>query len=294
MRGIIRKGEYPPEVAWISIGIPLKDRKMPDELISEEEAKAIIRAGDNVRDKALISVLADSGARISEIGLMKIKHISFETHGARLSITGKTGARKILVISSAPYLQNWINQHPYNNNPEAFLWFNPQGQVLTYARIAAILKKAANKAGIQKKVHPHLLRHSRATQLAKVMSEAALKQYFGWTQGSKMAAIYVHMSGKDTDDAILRANGIELAPRPQEQSLKSLTCQRCGTINEMTNRFCKTCSFPLNENEAQMVLTNDSKQNQVAELMTALLKDPEVLQVLAKKLNTATALPNSQ
>lgn len=285
LRGVHIKGEYPPEVAWISISIPQKSRKMPEELLSEEEVKSIIRACENARDKALISALAESGGRVSEIGMMKIKHVAFEQYGARLSISGKTGARKILVIYSSPYLQQWLNLHPDNDTLDAYLWYNPRGGVLCYARIAAILKKAAKKAGIRKRVHLHLLRHSRATQLAKIMSEAALKQYLGWTQGSKMAAIYVHMSGKDTDEAILIANGIEIEKKPQMQSLKSATCQRCGTINEMTNRFCKTCSLPLGEDEAQMTLTNDSKKSQVADLMGMLLKDPEILQLIAKKLN---------
>ena len=285
LRGVTRKGEYPPEVAWISINIPHKDKKMPEELLSEDEVKSTIRACGSVRDKALISALAESGARISEIGMMKIKHISFEQYGARLSISGKTGARKILVIYSAPYLQQWLNMHPDNDDPNAYLWYNPQGEFLCYNRITAILKKAAKKAGIRKRVHPHLLRHSRATQLAGIMSEAALKQYLGWTQGSKMAAIYVHMSGKDTDAVILQANGIEIENRPKKQLTQSLNCQRCGTINEMTNRFCKTCSMPLSEEEVQMTITNDTKKMQVADLMGMLLKDPEVLQLLAKKLN---------
>ena len=289
LRGITQKGEYPPEVAWISIGIPQKDRKMPEELLSEEETKSIIRACGNTRDKALISALAESGGRVSEIGMMKIKHISFEPHGARLSISGKTGARKILVISSAPYLQQWLNCHPLNNQPDAFLWHNPQGKFLCYNRIAAILKRAAKKAGINKRVYPHLLRHSRATQLAGIMSEAAMKQYFGWTQGSDMAAIYVHMSGKDTDEAILKANGIEVEKKPQKQLLKPIECVRCGTSNETTNRFCKVCSMPLNDDEMQMTITNDTKKMQVADLMGMLLKDPEVLQLLAKKLNPVKA-----
>ena len=117
------------------------------------------------------------------------------------------------------------------------------------------------------------------------MSEATMKQYFGWTQSSNMAAIYVHMSGKDTDEAVLRASGIEVEKKPQQQAIKPIICLRCGTINETTNRFCKTCSLPLTEDEAKNVLSFDSKEKQVAEIMASLLKDPEVLQLIARKLN---------
>jgi site-specific recombinase XerD len=293
LRGMTRKGEYPPEVSWISIALARKNRKMPEDLLGENEIKELIRACENVRDKALISALTESGARVSEIGMMRVKHVAFEQRGARLSISGKTGARKILVVYSAPYLRQWLNSHPENGNPEAFLWHNPRGKLLCYNRIAAILKKAARKAGINKRVHPHLLRHSRATLMAPVMSEAAMKQYFGWTQGSNMAEIYVHMSGKDTDEAILRANGIEVEKKPLAQTLKPVVCLRCGAENETTNRFCKVCSLPLAEDAAKQALLSDTKQTQAAEIMAALLRDPEVFQLIAKKLgaNAGTQAP---
>jgi len=125
-----------------------------------------------------------------------------------------------------------------------------------------------------------------------VMSEAALKQYMGWTQGSKMAAIYVHMSGKDTDEAILRANGLDTPEKPRCQPLKPVVCVRCGTVNGATGRFCSVCSLPLAEDAANEVLREEAKKARVAELMESLLKDPETLQLLARKLNHHT--PNGE
>ncbi len=286
IKGCKKKGQYPPEVDWISIAIPVSKKKLPEELLTEEEVKKVIRACSNIRDKAFISLLAESGARISEIGTMQVKHVSFEKYGARLTITGKTGARKILIVYSAPGLQQWLNSHPHNDNNDSFLWINANGELLTYSRMAAILRKAVRKAGIKKRVHPHLLRHSRATQMASIMSESAMKQYFGWTQGSKMAAIYVHMSGKDTDEAVLRANGIEIRKEEKQSVLKPAKCLRCETVNEITNRFCKTCSLPLNEDEARKVLLEDVKKSRVSEIMTNILEDPEIRDLIAKKLQT--------
>lgn len=282
--GCRKKGQYPPAVEWISIAMSANKKKLPEELLTEEEVMKVIRACSNARDKAFVSLLSESGARISEIGTMKIKHVSMEKYGARLTISGKTGARKVLIVYSAPGLQQWINNHPNNDNPDSFLWINPNGELMTYSRMAAILKKAVRKAGIKKRVHPHLLRHSRATQMASIMSESAMKQYFGWTQGSKMAAIYVHMSGKDTDEAVLRANGIEITKEVNQSVLKPVKCLRCETVNELTNRFCKTCSLPLNEDDARKVLIDDAKKSRVSEIMTNILEDPEIRDLIAKKL----------
>ena len=285
IRGVEEKGSYPDEVRWMSLELGVKHRKLPEELLNEDEIKLLIRACKNSRDKALIACLAESGCRISEIGLLKIKHISFEQYGARLSVNGKTGARKVLIINSVPYLQEWLNSHPESNNPESFIWCNPRSRLLTYHRLSAILKTAARQAGIRKRVHPHLLRHSRATKLAGIMSDSQLKNYLGWTQGSKMAGIYVHMSGKETDEAIYKENGIEIKEEKKESSLKPISCERCKSINPATNRFCNKCGFVLDNQTAQEIIKKETEQKSAGELLDKALRDPEIREILAKKFS---------
>ncbi len=289
IRGLEGKGEYPEEVKWISTTISRNHQKVPDELINENEIENIIRSAQNTRDKALISILAESGCRVSEIGLMKIKNVSFEEYGTRIAVSGKTGSRKILVINSTPYLQEWINQHPLNNNSDSFLWYNPlNSKYLSYTRITSILKTAAKRAGIKKRIHPHLLRHSRATKMATVMSEASMKQYFGWTQGSNMAGIYVHLSGKDTDDAILKANGIEITKKENIiTKMKPLICNRCKTSNEATNRFCKICGLPLTKEIAEETIKEDSEKRKFEDILEIALSDKKVLDMIKEKMKIA-------
>jgi site-specific recombinase XerD/RNA polymerase subunit RPABC4/transcription elongation factor Spt4 len=285
IRGIDKKGVFPEEVDWISINIPSNHKKLPEELLTEDEIKRIIQNCEKLRDKALISSIAESGCRVSEIGTMQIKHISFEEYGARLTVNGKTGMRKILVIQSAPYLQEWVNQHPTNDDSESYLWANCRGPFLSYTGISSILKKASKKAGIKKRVYLHLLRHSRATALASIMTEGSMKQYLGWTQGSKMAGIYIHMSGKDTDNAILEANGIEIQKEKKKSALEPKKCIKCNTINEATNRHCKICGLPLFKEEAEKLIKADAERSQADDIMNTLIKDPEIMALIKKKLN---------
>ena len=44
--------------------------------------------------------------------------------------------------------------------------------------------------------------------MANYLTEAQMNVYFGWVQGSDMPSIYVHLSGRDVDYAILKANGV--------------------------------------------------------------------------------------
>jgi len=139
--------------------------------------------------------------------------------------------RRVRVIASAPKLQQWIENHPLKEDPNAPLWVtigtNSKNKVLNYATAKTVLKKLAKKAGIKKRIYPHLFRHSRATHLANHLTEAQMNQYFGWVQGSKMASIYVHLSGRDVVHALLKLNGMKVDEEEEEKEdgLKPKICQ---------------------------------------------------------------------
>jgi len=283
IEGITRTGVYPEKVEWIKATISNNNKKLPEELLTNEEILKIIQKCDNLRDKTLISTLAESGARISEIALMKIKHVSFEKSGAKLTIDGKTGMRKILVVTSSIYLQDWINRHPGNNNLESYLWSNSDGKPLCHARILAILKKAVEKAEVKKKVYPHLFRHSRATFLASKLKDASLKYYFGWAQGSNMASIYIHMSGECTDDAILELNGIKPKEQETKSELEPKKCFKCNVLNEPTNICCKACGISLNKDEADRIIKSDIQRQIMDNFMEKLILIPKIKRLLLKE-----------
>ena len=98
LRGCGPDDEMPPEVKWLKLTIPKSKKKQPDELIREVETKGMIMSGISNRDRAFVCLLAETGARISEIGTIKLKNVSFEKYGVRIRVIGKTGPRPILVV----------------------------------------------------------------------------------------------------------------------------------------------------------------------------------------------------
>jgi site-specific recombinase XerD len=213
--------DFPDVVRWVKLDIKKRDRHLPEELLTNEELDMIIENCKSIRDKAFIAILAESGARIGEIASMKIKHISFESYGARLTLYGKTGSRRILVSRSAKILKEWIGMHPFNNVQDSYLWPADDGRLICYNALRKVMKKAALKAGIQKRIYPHLFRYTRATQLANIMSDQVMKQYLGWDKNSNMHEIYIHMSGKESDEAILKESGMlyTALPQPKQTTL---------------------------------------------------------------------------
>jgi len=101
-----------------------------------------------------------------------------------------------------------------------------------------MLRRAARRAGLRKAVNPHIFRHSRASNLANKLTEAQLKDMFRWTQSSEMAAVYVHMSGRDVDKALLKIHGLAGEEEKEEENkLKIIKCLRCGEKNAPIARF---------------------------------------------------------
>ena len=62
-----------------------------------------------------------------------------------------------------------------------------------------IVSKCGERAKLDKKCYPHLLRHSRLTELSRRgANEQVLKFYAGWSDSSQMPAVYCHLSAKDS------------------------------------------------------------------------------------------------
>jgi len=276
----------PPEISWLKKSKKNLDHKLPEDLLSEDEVLRMTEAAINPRDKTLILVLYETGCRIGELLSLQMKNVNFDQYGAVLRVTGKTGDRRVRIISSAPVLASWLNAHPRAKDPEAWLWFQYKNNKKTdkcmrHGTVYATLKKIAKRAGIQKKVYPHLFRHSRATALANKLTEAQMKEHFGWVQGSEMAATYVHLSGRDVDNAFLKMHGLVQAENAQEEKLKLRVCQRCKEHNSPSSKFCTKCGLPLDEQTMAYIENQRQKSDSI---MNKLMEDEEVRNLLLKKI----------
>jgi hypothetical protein len=118
--------------------------------------------------------------------------------------------------------------------------------------IRRTLVSVAKRAGLKKKVYPHLFRHSRLTLNAKFMTEAELCVFAGWKPGSPQTRVYVHLSGVDIDDKILAHYGLreKKTLEKAEKTLKPILCPRCSEVNPATGRFCFKCGSYLTLDEA--------------------------------------------
>jgi integrase len=247
---------------------PAHNRKLPEDLLTREEVEALINACQNARDRAMISCFYESGARKGELLGTLIKHIQFDDNGSVVTFPdGKTGARRVRLVFSSSYLREWLEVHPNKHDRESpvFCSFRTPFNVISTTGLTEQLDRIAHKAGITKKIHPHAFRHARATHLAEHLTEQQLKKYLGWTEGSRMAAVYVHLSGKDLDDAILKLNGIQIDDTHTD-GLKVGRCPRCHEINPENAKFCYKCGLPLTQEAVTTVESIKTDYMQLSDL----------------------------
>ncbi|MBI5227186.1 tyrosine-type recombinase/integrase [Candidatus Micrarchaeota archaeon] len=245
--------EFPAVIKWLKPDLKNENHKLPEELLTEDEVLKIAEAAENPRDKAIVLVLYEAGCRIGELLTVQMKNVQFDQYGAVLRVTGKTGDRRIRIISSASVLSSWVNLYPNSKDPNAPLWPSTWRnkkcgvKCLSHGCIYETLRGLAVKAGVKKRIYPHLFRHSRATSLAGKLTEAQMKEYFGWVQGSDMAATYVHLSGRDVDNALLKLHGLAKPEDEQEDKMRVRICQRCKEHNSPISKFCIKCGLSLDD-----------------------------------------------
>jgi site-specific recombinase XerD len=150
------------KIAIERIPFPRRERKLPL-ILSREEVKALLEAPRNLRQRTLLAVLYGAGLRVSEVTQLKAGDID----SARNVLWVRQGkGRKDRQTLLPTKLLELLRCYWRTQRPSGWLFpgSNPTRPISAKAVFLAC-RKAAQKAGISKPVHPHLLRHAFATHL---------------------------------------------------------------------------------------------------------------------------------
>ena len=149
------------------------------------------------RDKAIISLLYSSGIRISE--LMNVKLIDFNIDDSILSVIGKGNKQRIVPIGEKAllylifYIENYRVSFIKKKNSKGHLFLNNRGTALSRMGIWNIIKKRTLDSLINKKITPHIFRHSFATHLIEGGADlVAVQQMLGHADITT-TQIYTHL-----------------------------------------------------------------------------------------------------
>lgn len=277
----------PPEVRWIKKTTNAENKYpiLPKDLLTNDEKRALLNAAIHPRDRAMLEVFFESGRRMGEILTLHIGNIHFDDVGAKLFIHGKVGEDFARIISSAPALKMWIENHPMKDNPDAPVWIGLKNRnrmkQMAYSAATQLLKNLAKKAGVKKRVFFYLFRHTRIDESLGLLTEAQQCMMFGWRFGSKMPGTYMKRSAKHIDSAQSIMNGLKPDQKIAEIQ-KPQFCIFCKTENSSISKFCCRCGKSL---DTKFGVEVDDRENKIKNMLHTLLTDPQELENLRKYLS---------
>lgn len=180
---------------------PKLKRSLPD-VLGMDEVELLLNAIDHStpegqRNRAILEVMYSSGLRVSEVISLQLTNMYMDVGFIR--VIGKGNKERLIPIGdeAVKYVTIYKETIRAHQSPkkgfENTLFLNRRGTGLSRVMIFYIIKEAGQKAGIQKNIHPHTLRHSFATHLVEGGADLRAVQEMLGHESITTTEIYTHM-----------------------------------------------------------------------------------------------------
>jgi integrase/recombinase XerD len=191
---------------------PTVERRVLD-VLSRDEIQRIEDAATTERDKLLVRVLADTGIRVGELRRLRARDLVTQGRERYLRVRGKGAKERLVPIT--PGLHVRLDRYVRRERPAC--WTDRLFVTLTRGRsgdyepisetsIQHLMRLLGRKAGLDKRVHPHLFRHSLATNLLRRrVNPVQVRDILGHTSLAMIDRVYSHLAVSDAHQALMEA-----------------------------------------------------------------------------------------
>jgi integrase/recombinase XerD len=184
----VKKGER--KVYYIDR--PIKDWKLPT-VLSEDEMRNLLYHTKNVKHRCLMFMLYSAGLRISELLSLQWKDVDWDRKV--IYVRGGKGKKdRITLLSQVAY--NYLQHYQESYKPETWLFESLDRKQYSARSVNKVIKAAALRAGIKKRVSAHTLRHSFATHLLENGTDLRYIQSLLGHESSQTTERYTHVTRK--------------------------------------------------------------------------------------------------
>ncbi len=176
---------------------PRKPRKLPDTLDIDAVQQLVSIEGDDVltiRDRAILELFYSSGLRLSELTGLDITNIDIQ--GGEARVTGKGSKTRIVPVGQAARsaIQRWLSVRPQLAKlTEQGMFVSRRGTRLGVRSVEKRLKHWAARQGLDRNVHPHMLRHSFASHILESSGDLRAVQELLGHKNISTTQIYTHL-----------------------------------------------------------------------------------------------------
>lgn len=167
-----------------------RSRKLPI-VFSVEEIQKLFNACSNLKHRSIIALMYSTGLRVGEVINLKIQNI--DSSRMVINILNAKGGKDRQVMLNQNLL-DLLRKYFKEYHPKEYL-FNGQNSIQYSERsIAQFLKHYAEKAGLNKRIYPHLIRHCSFTHLVESGTDINLVQRLAGHQSIKTTNLYIQTS----------------------------------------------------------------------------------------------------
>lgn len=175
---------------------PRRSKPLP-QVFSKEEVGRILNATRNLKHKLILWIVYSCGLRRGEVINIKLSDLNRERRIVHIR-QGKGNVDRVVPVSDKVW--NKIDEYTAAYYPDLYLFEGQNGGKYTASSVYNVFKKALQRAGIQKEVGIHSLRHSYATHLHESGLDIRYIQELLGHQSSKTTEIYTHVSRRHLID----------------------------------------------------------------------------------------------
>jgi tyrosine recombinase XerC len=207
------------------VSAPKRERRLPS-ILTKEHLTALIQSADEqtpqgLRNRAILELMYAAGIRLSEIVALDLQHLDLAER--TLLVRGK-GNKERMVLIGAPAEQA-LRRYMTEGRPKLTtaetqaLFLNRNGDRLSGRSVQQIVRRHALRAGLDARVHPHLLRHSFATHLLDGGAELRVVQELLGHASASTTQIYTHVTEEQARRVYTQAfyNQVRLNARKKEE-----------------------------------------------------------------------------
>jgi site-specific recombinase XerD len=199
---------------------PKKDHRLP-QILSQQEVEHLINAASTAFHRTLLMTLYATGARNTEVTRLKFR--DFDKQRMVVHIQGAKGRKDRDVMLSSQLLAE-LREHWRRLPRSPRVWLFPGNRdhcgdrPISRRAVWHACSRAARRAGLQKRVHPHTLRHCFATHLLEAGTDLRTIQLLLGHNDLKETAIYLHLSQRHLHAASSPLDSLALEDQsPQEK-----------------------------------------------------------------------------
>jgi len=174
---------------------PRREITLPT-VLSMEEVAAILKNVENIKHKSILMLAYSAGLRISEVINLKVNDVDSKRKQIRIE---QSKGKKDRYTLLSPKLLELLRLYYKQYKPKNWLFEGAKGETYSTSSIYSILREAATKAGIKKKMSMHTLRHSFATHLLENGTDLRYIQNLLGHSNSKTTEVYTHITTKGFD-----------------------------------------------------------------------------------------------